>query len=260
MAFYPFSILSYIPLGIAYAVMLLFYGFLWWFSSAMKARAAVRAVGGFVLLLFPVSEELWIAWNFARACESAGTFVSKKVVVDGFYDGPGASLELVRSGGYRFVEGPRRDGGVDRVTLGDKAFTDEALRRFDEQNKNSNGGDQDSIRVKLDSNTEALIYPKKGDSWRIERLDRPTARYHFRYADSGYGTRWSHKILRIASVVVDTETKEEIARYVSFGRDAPWFFVGLDRPGFACDGPGRWPFTRGTRLIYREALIPSTLK
>jgi hypothetical protein len=180
-----------------------------------------------VFLLLPIAEELWIAWRFAQACENAGTFIYKKVQVEGFYDetrpaDPRPPTEQAKrsmdASGYRFHERPR---------YGRRSGSSEVVR-----------------------------FEKVGDDWRVTLLDRPTARYHFRYSDAMSGTPWGHKIIRSGSVVIDSESNYEIARYASFGRRPPWFFVWLDTPAFACDAPGRWPLTKGSRLIYPEVLIP----
>ena len=220
MAYYPFSILSYVPLGVAYAVMLLFYGFLWWYSSAMKARATVRVIGGLVLLLLPVSEELWIAWNFARACETAGTFVTEKVVVDGFYDttrethaGPrndDAARDLDRAG-YRFYEMVLRDekGGPNRV-------------------------------VHLE---------KRKDVWESTVLDHPTARYQYLWRSHIPVAR---KVVKHESIVIDTKDQSVIGRETIVGRYPPWFFIGLDAPQMQCYGKNHLP-----GLVYTHVLIPN---
>jgi hypothetical protein len=112
--------------------------------------------------------------------------------------------------------------------------------------------------VKVGEKTEALVYPKRGDSWRIVYLDRPTARYQFRRAE--YGKRVAHKISMSEMEVSDRESSEILGRYRRYGRFPPWFWIGLGTPGFACDEPGRWPLTRGNILIFEEVLMPAVQK
>jgi hypothetical protein len=256
MGFYYISIFSLIPLAIAYGLLALVFWGLARLTRNMRGHKLLLASVGTVFLVLPIAEELWIAWNFAQVCEEAGTRILKTVRVEGFYDDTGARLDLVRSGGYRFIES-RRENVFTRLTLGDADFAQRALERFAHENAGKDVRKQDVVRVKLDDRTEALLFPQKSESWRITFLDRPTARYHFRMTDPMDGTRVAYKIIRSGSVVIDQETNKEIARYTSFGRSPPWFFVGLDTPGYACDMPGTWPYTRRDRLIYREVLLPA---
>lgn len=220
MPFYPETIFSMAALGVGYIVMLLLYGIVWWLSGAMKARTAIRVVAALIFLLLPVSEELWIAWNFSRACESAGTYVERKVVVQGFYDttrhthaGPrnaGAARDLDR-GGYHFYEMVLKDN-----TAGPKRI------------------------VHLE---------KSNQEWKATVLDHPTARYQYR-TRSHIPIGW--KVVAHESVVVDMQGEQVIGRERIVGRYAPWFYVGLDAPQVQCFGKRE---TQG--LIYQSVLLPS---
>ena len=88
------------------------------------------------------------------------------------------------------------------------------------------------IRVDLDERTEALVYLKKGDSWRITKLDHPTARYYFTKPHSH--TAVAYKIKMFEYLVEDKTMNEVLAREKTYARQAPWFFVGLDRPTRFC--------------------------
>ncbi len=247
MGFYYTSIFSIVPLGIAYGVLALIFWGIARITLGVPKRGIILAVVGVLFLVLPISEELWIAWNFGQACKEAGTFIHKKVQVDGFYDDTGASLELVRSGTYRFVEG-RSDKGVTRITLGNAEFMKEALRRFQQDKPGRDPSAEDVVRVKLDEKTEALVYPRRGDSWRLERLDRPTARYHY---TSENHVPEAHKVVKHQYVVTDTDTKEILGRELKYGRYAPWFFIGLDAPTRICAG------ARSVRgILYENVLLP----
>jgi len=102
--------------------------------------------------------------------------------------------------------------------------------------------------------------------WRVERdgkelrhfeLAQPTARYHYT-KDSG--ALIHHKVYLQTSQVLDSHSNDVIARYNRYSRRAPWFFVGLDKPGFGCDGPDGGPYTKHSFLIYRDVLVPANLK
>jgi hypothetical protein len=251
---YYTSLFSVFPLGIAYFVLLLALWGVAHITRNLPARKVLLGVLGAVFFLLPIAEELFIAWRFTQACREAGTFIYKKVQVEGFYDETGTgSLELVRSGTYRFIES-RADRGYTRLTLGDAQFMREALARYRQKNPGKDPLEQDIVRVKLDARTEALVFPRKGDSWRITLLDRPTARYHYKMPSSH--RPFAHRIVQHEAIVVDTSNGEMLARYTRFSRDSPWFYVWFGKADFSCDAPGRWPLTRGSFSIYRQALEP----
>ncbi len=112
MRFYYISIISVLLLGLIYLVGT---GLLTWFGLWLRKRwtKAWMVMVPLFLLLYagPVAEEFWIAWNFGQLCKrDAGILIYKTAEVDGFYNSTGASFELVRSGGYRWLEGPSREG------------------------------------------------------------------------------------------------------------------------------------------------------
>lgn len=255
MGFYYFSILSLPLLGVAYGLLL----FLFWgiarLTSGMPGRTALLGVVGVVFLVLPVAEELWIAWNFGQLCRrDAGLFVNKTVKVEGFYSDPATgSLELVKSGGYRFIES-RSNAGVHRITYGDADFFRRAVEQYKRANPSKDVEKQDYLRVKLDEDTDVLVYPKKGDSWRIIKLDRPTARYHYRKLYSHKPV--AYKIRAFEWVVEDTESKSIVAREKAYARRASWFYIGLERPTMFCPVFGN----HGEKLtggLYRLVLKPS---
>lgn len=207
---------------------------------------------GVIFLLLPLSEELWIAWNFGRACTQAGTFIHKKVHVDGFYDeSGGGALELVQADGYQFVESRTRRG-VTRITAGDEQFLKEAMQRFAQANTGRDPWKEDVVRVSLDGQTEALVYPKQAASWKVTQLNAPTARYH--YASTRH-KHVAHKVVKHEATVTDTSTKEILATELKYGREEPWFFVGLDAPVKLCAG------SRDVKgMLYENVLLPMRAK
>lgn len=214
MGFYYVSIFSIVPLGIAYSILGGVFVGIVFATRRVVWRKTILSVVGVAFLLAPVSEELWIAWNFGQACKQAGTFVYRKVQVDGFYDDTTHWWrQLTESSSYRFVES--RD--------------------------NSNGN---LWRVERD-----------GDEVRHFRIDRPSARYHFRMPSSHAPI--GHKLVKHETTVVDTVTGDVLGRYARISRTAPWFYWSI-RGDFSCDAPGRWPLTRGNFSIYRDVLQPAS--
>jgi len=254
MRFYYISIISIFLLLVIWFIGT---GLLAWFGSWLRKRmkhAWVVMVPLFLLLYIgPIAEELLISRNFGQLCKKdAGIFIYKTVEVEGFYDSTGGSFELLRSGKYRWLEGPSRDGkGVSHTALGDDKFTREAISKFDSEAKGKRASALEMLRVEVDDVTEALVFPKKDESWRITKLDQPTARYHYRWPD--FNSHVSHKINKNSQEVVDTQTGEVLGGAVRYGRRAPWFVVGLE--GIGCPRPGEDQLKR-PGLIYKQILLP----
>jgi hypothetical protein len=257
MRFYYVSIISVLLLVFIWVVGTVL---LAWFASHLrKTRKRVwpMMVPLFLILYIgPVAEELLIARNFDRMCkQDAGIFVYKTVEVDGFYNANGATLDLVRPGNYKFIEADDEDGeGTKRLEFGDEQWRRAAIARYEAQNPGKSAADRDYIRVDMDEQTRALVYPTQGDSWRITKLEQPTARYHYR-KDDGVGI--FYKVYRQSSKVEDSQSQEVLASYKRYSRKAPWFFIGLSDPGLGCDGPSGGPETGHSFLIYRDVLIPT---
>jgi hypothetical protein len=256
MAFYYVSILSIVPLGIAYVILALIFAGIVVVTRGIRGRGFVLSFIAIGFLFLPVSEEIWIAWHFAQACKQAGTFIKKKVQVAGYYDGTGTVTRIVGGPAYEFIESPERDGTYRRVERANEQERERALGWYAENHPGARPAPDAWITQPVSDRVQVVVEINTNYAWKVTKLDHPTARYQFRNTDPMNGTPWGHKIIRSGSVVIDTQTNEEIARYTSFGRGAPWYFVGLNVPSFACDAPGRWPSTKGTALIYREALIP----
>lgn len=161
-------------------------------------------ISALAILVFiaPIADEIYIAYRFAKLCEDAGIAVVRRVRADGFYDDTMPSgYGLIEQYGYRFMEHRSdRDGKVVHIE-------------------------------------------KLGSDWRKTILERPTARYHYKrivdYRD--IDGRIHHEMpvdLRIQMtgwMIVDTETREVIARNVTYMRYPGWIeslwlgFVGTSQ-------------------------------
>lgn len=257
MGFYYISIFSIVPLGIAYALLLLVLWGIARLTRGMPGRRTLLAVVGVVFLVLPVAEELWIAWNFGQACKEAGTFIYKKVKVEGFYDDTtGWGPRQLAASKYQFVES--RDvlyKKLSRVERADDVSRDRALAWYAEKNPGKERSKDLFVIHPVNDSEQVAVSPNGVDAWRITKLDRPTARFHYKFEDRGMEA--AHKVIKSGAVVIDSESNHPIARYTSYGRGPSWFYVGLDVPAFACDAPGRWPLTKNSLLVYREVLIPA---
>ena len=102
-----------------------------------------------------------------------------------------------------------------------------------------------------------------GTLWRVERvgdeikhskIDRPTARYH--YSKPHSHTKVSFKVTMFEYLVRDSQADEVLAREKTFARNAPWYFIGLERPTLFCPVSGNY----GERIhatIYDLVLLPA---
>jgi hypothetical protein len=205
MRFYYLSLFSLILLGVIYFVGT---GLLVWFGSWLRKRwrqAWIVMVPLFLLLYIgPIAEELLIAWNFGHLCKKdAGIFIYKTVEVEGFYDATRPTTPV-----------PRSDQAAQDLDRGGYRFYEMVYPDF-------KGG------------PDRVVHLEKVNSvWSPTVLDRPTARYHYRA--NRYGIDVAHGVQRFEDKVVDTQTDEVLGRYVIYYRDAPWFFIGLDRPTIPC--------------------------
>ena len=220
MRFYYLSIFSVIMLAIIYFVgtaLLVLLGS-WLRKRWSKAWIAMAPL---FLLLYtaPVAEEFWIAWNFGQLCrKDAGIFIHKVVEVEGFYDATRSTHD-----------GPRNPQAIEEYEKSGYSFYEKKFR-----------------------NTGKIVRVEKFNGvWTPTVLDRPTARYHYRWPHSH--SRVGHKVVKHERVVVDSMSGDVLGRDLEYGRKAPWFFIGLDRPLMLC--PEQHPLTK-YGAIYNQVLKP----
>ena len=235
MRFFPWSPFSWLILGPLYLGGAAVIAFVCWLLAKTWKPAWLPAIPLLlVLAVAPLWEELGIAYNFGKLCKKdAGIFVYKTVEVEGFYDDTGGTMGLVRDGGYQWAEGPRRDGkGAYRLSKGDANLARQAMRQFEAENPGAKATDRSTLRVYVHPDVEVLVFPAKNESWRMQILEQPTARYHYRWPSMSEAV--SHKIVKGERVVLDDQTGEVLGRHLNYARKAPWFFVHLDRPNMGC--------------------------
>ena len=220
MRFCYISIISVIMLAIIYFVgtaLLVLLGS-WLRKRWSKAWIAMAPL---FLLLYtaPVAEEFWIAWNFGQLCrKDAGIFIHKVVEGEGFYDATRSTHD-----------GPRNPQAIEEYEKSGYSFYEKKFR-----------------------NTGKIVRVEKFNGvWTPTVLDRPTARYHYRWPHSH--SRVGHKVVKHERVVVDSMSGDVLGRDLEYGRKAPWFFIGLDRPLMLC--PEQHPLTK-YGAIYNQVLKP----
>lgn len=234
MGFYYISIFSIVPLGIAYGLLALIYWGVVRASRGTPARKTILSVVGAVFLVLPVGEELWIAWNFGQACKEAGTFIYKKVPVDGYYNDTGTITRIVGGPSYGFIESRESNGQFRRVERANDEEKARALEWYAERNAGKQKGGGEWITQSVSDRVQVTVETNTGYAWRITKLDRPTARYRYLHPHSH--TPVAQKVVKHERLVVDSERNQILGRELSYGRHAPWFFIGLDAPIKICSG------------------------
>ncbi len=262
MRFYYSSIISLIFIAILYAVVL---GVIWFVWVKLKKRkfsgpAAWSVIA--LVLVAPWLEEFWIAWNFGQLCrKDAGIVINKTVEVDGFYDDSGRTVtRIVGMPSYQFVES-KEGSGFRRVERATDEEKDQAIEWFVAKHpgKELTKGKNEWIMHPVDKLVQVNFEIDTGYGWRITKLDKPTARYHF---SQTRGIQVTHKVNQQSSSVIDSQTRSVLARYTVYSRGAPWFFIHLSSPRMGCDGPDGGPNTKypNSFLIYRDVLLPISSK
>lgn len=253
MGFYYISIFSIVPLGIAYGLLALVYWGVMRGTRAMPGRMAILSLVGVIFLILPIGEELWIAWNFGQACKEAGTFIHKKVQVEGFYDATMRSAyENTKPGQFRFVEQATADGeAFERVERVDDESRSKAIAWYAERNPGKSL--PKTIVNPLNDTVQIVVSVSDGETWHVTKLDRPTARYWYA-RDSG--KKIAHKVGRQQSTVVDKPANEAIALYTEIYREAPWYFIGLGSTNKVCATRESERIYKNGFLIYRDVLLP----
>jgi hypothetical protein len=252
MGFYYFSILSVIPLALAYGALALTFALIERKTRGRPGRKPWLIGLAVVILLLPISEELWIAWNFGQACKEAGTFIHKKVQVEGFYDSTMRSAyENTKPGRYRFVEHATEDRkGYERVTVTGAEDLKRAMDWYASRNPGKELPKDRAISYPLDDRQRIVVIPNGAEAWRVTTLDRPTARYHYRTVASHKPV--AHQLKRFEDEILDTQSGEIIAKRIDFARGSNWFYIGLDRPTIQCKANIGKPL-----LIYHDVLLPA---
>lgn len=92
-----------------------------------------------------------------------------------------------------------------------------------------------------------------GNEVRSSKIDRPTARYWYRWSD--FNTPVGYKIFKQGELIVDQHSGEILGTSVMYGRKSPWFFIALDDPGMSCPRPGEDPMKK-SGLLYKTILLP----
>ncbi len=178
-------------------------------------------VAAIAVLIAPWADEVWIAWNFHEFCKGSGVHVSRKVVVDGYFDGTFHGMSRPGS-----AESPQSIEALDKMGFG---YVE--LRTIDGQ----------VVRIE-----------KSEGLWRSKIVASPTARYHYKRIVNFRDERGIHheapvslKIEVTGEEIVDTKTGEKLGERVIYKRRPGWvdgLWIGYFGSGLTlCPDPGRGP-------------------
>jgi hypothetical protein len=181
--FLGISVIGWVLIGLVYVPLSIFIVVLWRGRWRMKPReVAALALVAYIPLIAAVAEAVYVDARFKALCATAGTQIKQKVVVEGFYD-----------------DGFLRESWEDTLRLGHSGY------RFVEW-KDKKGLFWRSEFVRL------------GEVRRVP-LDRPSARYQWRYPE--FPSPDGHLMQRREETVVDTMTGQVIARQLMGYRYPP---------------------------------------
>ena len=259
MGFYYFSIVSFLAASAVSAVVV---GFL------VTIRRRLGLNKGWLYVLIPVaiiapwSEELWIAYNFGQLCrKDAGLFIYKTVEAEGYYyDATTPVTRLPPGSPYRFIESPDDVEKFRRVDLASTEEKQRALKWYSEEyrGKRFEKNKNEWIKYPMTDHMQVVVEIDSGYAWRVTKLDKPTARYH--YKQPSIPTSVSHKVSKWEYLVIDTQTSETLARQTKYSRKSYWFFVHLSAPVLLCPVPGERPNEERAGMLYNAVLKPIAAK
>jgi hypothetical protein len=166
----------------------------------------------FVMLAIPLGDDAYIQWRFNRLCRDAGIHIKRTVEVEGYYDdtmtGPSTAGPVTNP---QMVESRERSGFA-----------------FLERRAGNRPGKYSHVE-------------KIGDTWHVTLLDRPTARYHFKFTH--HHERIGTALTIYEQVILDTHTGEIIARKTVYTRYPGWvdwlWLRFFDQRGKQCPPSGK---------------------
>lgn len=140
-----------------------------------------------LIIVLPVSDELWISYNFYEVCKDSGVHVKRKIEVEGYYNETGGGIDT--------------PGVVKGFKETDFSFVERLI-----------GYNPEAKPLKV-SHVE-----KVNGEWFVTILDHPSARYHYRYEDSRVWVPIGFQLYKNEMQIIDSETGEIVSRETSFSR------------------------------------------
>jgi len=193
----------------------------------------IVSIVGFPLLAAPWAEEVWIAWHFHQACKDAGVKVVRQVEVEGYANGTNQYERNMIKTGPLFKE--------DQSRL--LTFEKQGYRFYEDLLKD--GG--------------ARHLEREGGQMMVTILDRPQARYHYKFLDPRQEIPIGRRLKKFGDQVIDSETNEVLGsdtRFVRFPSIADSLWLQYFGPSaLSCNGPLDAPEKqKRTGLIYEYVL------
>lgn len=196
------------------------------------------SIVGLPILAAPWAEEAWIAWHFHEACKDAGVKVVRQVEVDGYADGTSQYERKSIKTGPLFNEDSTRE--LD--------FEKQGYRFYEDLLKD--GG--------------ARHLGRQGSQMMVTILDRPQARYHYKFLDPRQEIPIGRRLMKSGYQVIDSETNELLGsdtRFERYPNTAERLWLQLFGPSLMiCEGSApKPPASMSPELryaLYHYVLIP----
>ena len=229
-----FSIIGYIVIAVFYVISSAILFLVWVRFERKRWVKPLLAVVVPIVAALPWAEEVWVAWNFAKSCDSAGVHVTRKAEVDGYYDDTGGgpskvgvienpqAIDVYESAGFRFREFKVGYGKRDKVSHVEKDVEGQ---------------------------------------WRVTILNSPEARYHYRFSNPTREVPVTWKLEKVERQIFDSHSSEVIAKDLVFKRFPnviEWQWIRFFGTGMKiCRGPLDEPEKQKRYgSLYEYALIP----
>ena len=144
-----------------------------------------------VLITAPVAEELWIQYRFESLCKDAGIHVKKRVKAEGYMK----DMDSVVSS-KMLKESRKKEEKSD--------FEKQGFRFY--ESRLADG--------------KVMHLERDGDFMVLSILDKPQARYYFKYSHNNSPVGW--KLRKIQRVIIDSRSKESIGSETFIKRYPGW--------------------------------------
>ena len=254
MGFYYISFFSWLAFAIYFVIVVSIVT-----KVCQKSKLSNRWRYGLLTLAFlaPWAEELWIAREFGQRCrKDAGLYVYKTAVVSGFYDdSTGWGVRQLAESSYKFMESRENiSGDFMRTELADDAVRNQALNWEKEKNSQKVRSKNEYLVRQIGDREQIIVSPDGVNAWRRIKIDKPTARYH--YLQPSIPSPVGHKVSKWEYQVIDTQSRETLARQTKYSRKSYWFFLGFDAPVMLCPAPGERPSEEQVGMLYNAVLKP----
>lgn len=227
---FPFSIIGTIIYALYVAIVLVavILPLRYWLLKKLTWKWWLIAPIALSLLIAPVIEELWIEHRFDTLCEDAGVHITRKVIINGYYDGTGNGPTNIG-----FIKSPQTIAVYEKLGF-----------NFIEYR----------VGYKLPGNKVSRVERQENGKWLLSIQSKATARYHLLQPYDH--ERVGHQVTKSERIIFDNKLNEVIGRGTVYSRYPGW----IERLWLQYIGSGQ-EICRGDsqNTIESYVLYPATL-